>query len=114
VLGISWTGYTRGIYDYYDQTFDQPIQNLAGQLEVSLEARDSKGGWVQVAGPYLNVDSGWAPLMVEIPSGKIRYRVRFNTRCDPENAVLLETPILDDVTIYWMGRPEFLSWEEGY
>jgi hypothetical protein len=45
---------------------------------------------------------------------KIRYHVRFNTRCDPLNAILLETPILDDLTIYYTTVPVFISWEESY
>jgi hypothetical protein len=110
ILGLSWTGYTDGIQDYSDLV---PIL-LSPQLEVSLEAKDKDGRWVQVAGPFLNLDAGWAPLMVKIPSDKIRYRVRFNTRCDPANAVLLETLILDDVTIYYMTRPQWVSWVESY
>jgi hypothetical protein len=110
ILGLTWTGYTDGIQDYRDV---DPVL-LSPQLEVSLEAKDKDGGWTQVAGPFLNTDSGWAPVMVKIPSGKIRYRVRFNTRCDPLNTILLETPILDDVTIYWVTRPQWVSWVESY
>jgi hypothetical protein len=110
ILGISWTGYTGGIIDHSQP--DKP--QLPVQLEVSLEAKDSDHRWVQIAGPFLNADSGWAPVMAKLSSGKIRYRVRFNTRCNPENAILLETPVLDDLTIYWATRPQFVSWEEGY
>jgi hypothetical protein len=112
VLGIAWTGYTHGIRDYGQ--VDNPL--LWAQLEVSLEVKDGEGKWVQIAGPFLGQDSGWAPIMVELVRKypQVRYRVRFNTRCNPANAILLETPILDDVTIYWMTRPQWVSWTESY
>jgi hypothetical protein len=110
LLGVSWTGYTGDVIDYSQP--DQP--QLPVQLEVCVEASDSKGNWVQLVGPFLNLDSGWAPVMAKLSSGKIRYRVRFNTRCNPENAILLETPVLDDLTIYWATRPQFVSWQESY
>jgi hypothetical protein len=111
ILGITWTGYTHDISDY--SQVDNPL--LPVQLEVSLEIKDGEGNWVQVAGPFLNLDSSLAPVFVKLLRDypQIRYRVRFNTRCDP-TTVLLETPILDDVTIYYMTRPEFVSWVESH
>jgi hypothetical protein len=110
VLGLSWTGYTHDIQDYKET----PPVLLSPQLEVSLEAKDGQGNWVQIAGPFLSHDAGWAAVFAKIPSSKIRYRVRFNTRCDPANAILLETPVFDDLTIYYSIRPQFLSWVESY
>lgn len=110
ILGLTWTVYTEGIIDYSQP--DAPL--LSTQLELSLERKGKRGHWLQVAGPFLNAGSGWAPVMVKLGASKIRYRVRFNTRCDPENAILLETPVLDDVTIYWATRPQFVSWVESY
>jgi hypothetical protein len=158
ILGISWTIYTEQVMDHYYS----PPAKLNSQIELSLE-RVRRG---HIAGPFLNADSGWAPIMYEISSmdqamgtgmllqlvgdafgatpgspnwnpildlnndGKIdiedlsiasiglgshmiRYQVRFNTRCDPLNAILLETPVLDDVTIYFTTGPRFLSWMES-
>jgi hypothetical protein len=110
ILGLTWTGYTHGIQDHGALV----PAHLPAQLEVSLEAKEMDGRWVQVAGPFLDQDAGWAGVFVKSPSGKIRYRVRFNTRCDPVNAILLETPVLDDLTIYWATRPQFVSWVESY
>jgi hypothetical protein len=110
VLGLSWTGYTEGIRDYSQP--DNPL--LAVQLEVSLEVKDAQDNWVQVAGPFLGLEAGWAPVFVKLPKAKIRYRVRLNTRCDPENAILLETPVLDDLTIYYTDSPRWINWVEGY
>jgi hypothetical protein len=115
ILGLSWTGYTDDIQDYQD-CHGIGAWLLSPQLEVSLEVKDSHGKWVQVAGPFLNHDAGWAPVLVKLPRRypQVRYRVRFNTRCDPVNAILLETPILDDLTIYYTTRPQFFTWQEGY
>jgi hypothetical protein len=112
LLGLTWTGYTHNIRNYGE--LDNPM--LSPQLEVSIEIRKSDGSWAQVAGPFLNADAGWVPLFVKLGRNYpyIRYRVRFNTRGSPENAVLLETPVLDDVTIYYTTRPQFLSWVESY
>jgi hypothetical protein len=115
ILGVSWTGYTREVMDHKDTEQGMPARWLNAQLELSLE-RKGKDGWVQVAGPWLNHDAGWAPVFVQLPryQSKIRYHVRFNTRCDPGNAILLETPVLDDVTIYYATRPQVLTWVESY
>lgn len=113
ILGIAWTGYAQGIHDYGQ--LDNPL--LSVQFELSVEVkRDKQGTWSHVAGPFLNLDGGWAPIFVKLSRDctRIRYRVRFNTRCDPTNTVLLESPILDDLTIYYTTRPRFLSWVEGY
>jgi hypothetical protein len=109
LLGLSWTGYTQEVKDY--KQIDKPL--LRAQLEICIEV--PRGGkWVQVAGPFLNIDSGWAPLLMKPGTSKLRYSVRFNTRCDPDNAILLETPILDDLTIYYTTGPQFTSWVESY
>jgi hypothetical protein len=115
ILGVTWTGYTWDVQDHRPTENGGPAEWLDAQLELSLERKEGNS-WLHIAGPWLNADAGWAPVMVQLPRNQpeIRYRVRFNTRCDPLNAILLETPILDDVTIYWMDRPKFLSWVEGY
>jgi hypothetical protein len=112
ILGLTWTGYADNTMDYGQ--VGNPL--LLAQLEVSLEIKDNRGQWVHVAGPFLNRDSGWAPVFVKLPRAypQLRYRVRFNTRCDPANAILLETPVVDDITIYYMTRPQFLNWQESY
>lgn len=112
ILGLSWTGYTDGLSDYSEP--DMP--GLLAQLEVTLEARGKDGGWVQIAGPFLNLDAGWAPVFVRLSCKypQIRYRVRFNTRCNPASAILIASPIFDDITIYYSTCPQFLSWEESY
>jgi hypothetical protein len=109
ILGITWTAYTREIMDH-KFPWKEPLKC---QIEFSLEGKNRYGRWLHIAGPFLNRDAGWAGVMVNIPSGIIRYRVRFNTRCDPANAILLETPVLDDLTIYYTTHPQFVSWVEG-
>jgi hypothetical protein len=112
ILGITWTAYTADIIDYAQ--LNTPL--LDTQVELSLESQNGSGDWVHILGPFLNLDAGWAPVFVKLPQNycSVRYHVRFNTRCDPINAILLETSILDDVTIYYMTRPQFLSWVESY
>jgi hypothetical protein len=113
ILGMTWTE-QGDIYDYKPTYEYSEPTHLGSQLEICLYEIDANGGEILLAGPFLGPDAGWAPVTVKIPSAKIRYRVRFNTRCDPANAILLETPILDDVTIYWMTRPQWVSWVESY
>lgn len=112
IIGLSWSGYTHGIRDH--KGVDKPL--LQSQLELSVELKDMDGRWVQVAGPFLDVDSGWAPVVIALPRlyPQIRYRVRFNTRCDPLNAILLETPIFDDITLYYTVGPVYYNWKESY
>jgi hypothetical protein len=113
ILGMTWTGYS-DIYDYKPTYEYLEPTHLYSQLEICLYKIGADGGEVLVAGPFGDLDAGWAPIMVKIPSGRIRYRVRFNTRCNPEDAILLESPILDDVTIYYATRPQWVSWVESY
>jgi hypothetical protein len=115
ILGISWTAYTSDVCDHKPTEGGSPAVPLLAQIELSLERKVSSG-WVHVAGPWLNADASWAPVFVQLPRDhqQIRYCLRFNTRCDPANTILLETPIFDDLTIYWASRAEFLSWVEGY
>jgi hypothetical protein len=115
ILGMAWT-YRGWVQDYQGIQYGHDPVLLAPQLEVSLYKIDADGERL-IAGPFLNLDSGWAPIMYQLPKdglARFRYRVRFNTRCDPLNSILLESPILDDVTIYYATRPVFLSWQEGY
>jgi hypothetical protein len=107
ILGMAWT-VVGDVRDYKPTEGGERPDDLRAQLEVSLYM-----GQRLIAGPFLNHDSGWAPLLMK-PGGKVRYSVRFNTRCDPENAILLETPILDDLTIYYTTRPQWISWVESY
>jgi hypothetical protein len=113
LLGLTWTAYSWDIQDHKPTLFGFSAELLDPEFEVSIEIKDSKGEWLHIAGPFLDCDAGWAGVIVNIPSGIIRYRVRFNTHCDPENAILLETPVLDDLTIYYTTHPQFVSWVEG-
>jgi hypothetical protein len=115
ILGMAWT-YRGWVQDYQGTEYGNDPKFLDYQLELSLYRIDPDGEKL-IAGPFLNIDSGWAPVMYQLPRdqpAKFRYRVRFNTHCDPLNSILLESPILDDVTIYYTTRPVFLSWQEGY
>jgi hypothetical protein len=112
ILGVTWTAYTKEVMDHHGTEYGEPVKWLDAQVELSLERKEGNN-WLHIAGPFLNADAGWAPVFAKVPSGKIRYRVRFNTRA-PLDAILLETPVLDDVTIYWASWPEFFSWMEGY
>jgi hypothetical protein len=113
VLGIAWT-YKGWVQDYQGIEYGHDPKPLEYQLELSLYKVGADGERL-IAGPFLNIDSGWAPVMYKLRERqKISYRVRFNTRCDPLNSILLESPILDDITIYYTIRLLFLSWQEGY
>jgi hypothetical protein len=115
ILGMAWT-YRGWVQDYQGTEYGHDPVFLDSQLEVSLYRVDARGEKL-IAGPFLNQDCGWAPVMYQVPKeslARFRYRVRFNTRCDPLNAILLESPILDDLTIYFAPRPVFSSWQESY
>jgi hypothetical protein len=119
ILGITWTALVEGIFDYKDTKEDGP-KGLNSQMELSLYLTQGDKERL-IAGPFLNQDSSWATIFYKIDLDQIvdqdtfvRYKVRINTMCDKADSILLESPILDDVSIYYAIRPQFLTRVESY
>jgi hypothetical protein len=109
LLGIAWTAHAEDygpvMYDYADdpRTELRPSEGTVADLWV--EVNDDRRG------PYRN--EGYSPigfLAVEEES-RVQYRAKLKIGPATPSTILLSTPVLDDVTLYFdRGRPEFLSW----
>jgi hypothetical protein len=108
VLGLSWTWFGEGVdpgtgaptlYDY-----NSPL-GIAGsdvQPKVQVSLRDG----AMVYGPYDDDafsavrDGGGATPVIADPS-QVRYLAQFRLLSATVGSILLATPVLDDVTLYW-------------
>ncbi len=108
VLGVSWTWMGEGVdpatqlptlYDY-----NSPLGIAGGDVEprVRIALRDG----ALVYGPYGDdgfsavLDAGGAPPVLGDPS-QVRYLAQFQLQAALLGSILLATPVLDDVTLYW-------------
>jgi hypothetical protein len=124
VLGISWTWYGEGVEEVgasadgepflYDYNFPLPgTPTVDVDPKVSLEVLD---GLVLLAPPVTGDGfsairgSGGGPATVKNPT-EVRYRIRVSLPGADLSTILLATPVVDDVTLYWdMGRGAILSY----
>jgi hypothetical protein len=121
VLGLSWTWYGETtdetgkpvISDYYGTT-GGPGRELEPKVQVGIV--DGNGASAVSYGPWdddgysaVETTTGANPTLLE-PS-KLHYRVRFRIQGANVSTILLATPVLDDVTLYWRGAgPVLISY----
>jgi hypothetical protein len=106
ILGVSWTAYDEDIYDYRGTPSDpdRPIR-MDPEIDLFLSLDDG-ASW-----NTLPMKKGWCWVYkhVELPS-LLRYKVKIEIDAGL-NSILLESPIFDDISIYYKtGGPRFLSW----
>jgi hypothetical protein len=109
VLGSSWTWYgeetdpstgDRVLYDYSGNVLGLPNGDLQPRVRLSLV----DGGMVY--GPLS--DDGFSPVLnlggqtpVIGNPALLKYRIGFSFGAGSNSSILLATPVLDDVTLYW-------------
>jgi hypothetical protein len=108
-LGVSWTWFgettdpltgARRLFDYGDNVFGAAGHDLEPHVRISV--MDGEVAY----GPY--DDDGFSPVQttagappsIESPS-QTRYSVAFDLSTAGSAPILLATPVMDDVTIYW-------------
>lgn len=121
ILGVTWTvrgdaadgvpnpvgearlgSYRYAIHDYAPVAGGTDPAVLDPRVTVQLSVDDGATWGVPMSA------SGWSAVSQTLEPGSIvRYRVRFDTGADPLNAVLLQTPVFDDLTLY-VERQEIL------
>jgi hypothetical protein len=113
ILGISWTAYDEDIYDWQvvGQISGQDPQRLVAHTLIYLEEFDgSSYRPINEELPFKKNWWSWVGKRLE-PPYTIRYKLKFEMPyIDTLNSVLLESPIFDDISIYYKSRPQFLSW----
>jgi hypothetical protein len=120
VLAIAWTeiaeDYDRAGPRLRPKVFDysaSPPQELRPEGDTVADLHAAVGeAWF---GPLRN--DGWSPVRASdgtppVVDGPVRYAAKLKAGTDRgSGAVLLSSPVLDDVTIFFdRGGPEFLSW----
>jgi hypothetical protein len=111
VLGLSWTWYGETvdengkpvIYDYNSST-GGPSRELEPKVQLSLV--DGDGAAAVAYGPW--DDDGFSPVQSTTGScpslldpKHVGYRAKFKIDGANVSTILLATPVLDDVTVYW-------------
>jgi hypothetical protein len=109
ILGVTWTAYNDDVHDHRNQVpGGQPIPiNSECNLLISV---DNGAHWINEN--TLPMKKYWWQWIWRNTEGQnpLRYKVKFDLTI-PENAILLESPIFDDVSIYYKGgKVEFLTW----
>ena len=111
VLGLSWTWYGEThdengkpvMYDYNSNS-GSPIRELEPKVQLGIV--DGEASTAMSYGPW--DDDGFSP--VEAANGscptlldpqKLRWRARFRLQGANVATILLATPVLDDVTVFW-------------
>ena len=121
ILGAAWTWYGEPVDPIATPDWDgQPVlyDHHAG-APPTLKPKDVKpevAVAIQDANvtPTFHTNDGFSPILggdLQNPDA-IRYQVRFRLReADALNCILLATPVLDDVTLYWDdGQRTYLSY----
>lgn len=119
VLGIAWTWYgeavdaagKRVLYDHNSAT-GVNLVDVEPAVEVGLfEGPNLLGGKMADQDEYSAVRSsdGTAPVIRDIE--QLRYKVQFRLKKAELSTILLASPVLDDVTLYWESDgPVLLSY----
>jgi hypothetical protein len=111
ILGMSWTAYVDDIKDYYNPLAPNPVQT---ECNLWLSLYDGVN-WNDINGVPMKKD-GWQWVWRQTnEQNLLRYKIKFYLDFKDEderaNAILLESPIFDDFTIYYKGgKIEFLTW----
>lgn len=113
VLGAAWTWYPestgeKGAPQVTDAQSQSPLQKGEG-LDVEVEFRLQVNG---TALPAVHKDDGGSPVrdVFLAPGDKLRYRFDVRVPAAGPDAILISTPVIDDVTIFFRSGTEFLSY----
>jgi hypothetical protein len=108
VLGVSWTAWTDGIHDY--RPTDAPgVEPERINAECNLWVSLDNGATYVNSLPMRKYWWQWIWRNIE-SENLLRYKVKFDIDA-LQNAILLESPIFDDISIYYRGgKIEFLTW----
>src|SRR5262249_2840930 len=113
VLGLSWTWYGElqdenakpVLYDYNSST-GGPIKELEPKIQLGIEDGDSSaqtyGPWDDDGYSAVEATNGSCPPLVG--PKHLHYRARVSIKGATVGPILLGTPILDDVTLYWRAQ----------
>ena len=121
VLGLSWTWYGETlddnakpvIYDF-NSTNGGPSRELEPKVEMGIVDGDgpsavSYGPWDDDGYSSVETTTGSNPTLLE--PNKLHYRARFSIKGANVSTILLASPVLDDVTLYWRGAgPVLISY----
>jgi hypothetical protein len=108
ILGINWTGWTDAIYDYfYANTPGEEPEALNAECNLFISL-DNGATWLN-SSPMKKYWWQWV-YQIMGAGNLLRYKVRFDIN-KADNTILLESPIFDDISIYYKGgKIEFLTW----
>jgi hypothetical protein len=126
VLGISWTWYGEpvdptvtplGTWDgkpvlYTYQEGGVPIKNVLPKIEIDLlDGKILLKGQTSAGGDWVTFSTSGGSIPVILNPGDLRYNARVILQDSDFSTLLLATPVLDDVTLYWdEGRPRLVSY----
>ena len=114
VLGLSWTWYGElqdeagkpVLYDYNSST-GGPTRELEPKVQLSIvdgqgPSALSYGPWDEDGYSAVEATNGSCPALTD--PKHLRYRARFKIQGTNVGTILLGTPVLDDVTVYWRAQ----------
>jgi hypothetical protein len=121
VLGVAWTWYGESqdengrpvIYDY-NATHGGPSRELEPKVQLGIVDGEgpgaiSYGPWDDDGYSAVETTTGHCPTLVD--PQKLQYRARFRIQGANVATILLATPVLDDVTLFWRrGGPAIISY----
>jgi hypothetical protein len=108
ILGVTWTAYTEHMEDYFNPINPGEPKLINTWCNLSLSV-DNGVNWVNTL-PMKKYWFQWIYRYIDSP-GLLKYKIKFEIDTDLLNAILLELPIFDDISIYYkIGGPQFLSW----
>ncbi len=99
---------------------------FSSQRGCMVKVEAGAGSFYPLGGASFEDPEAWSPIIAEPATGRharctpdgLRYRVYFRlSQMEYQHAVelstsLLDTPVLDDVTITYMRRPKVLQWRD--
>jgi hypothetical protein len=113
ILGITWSVYKEGFLDYRGTPSQPDIpQPIAPQIGVLLSF-DGGSNWIPAGGLWMKKNWWtWVFRRLEGKPYRVRYKVIFSHDSpNGSNAILLQTPVFDEILIYYKAGPaRFLSW----
>jgi hypothetical protein len=114
ILGITWTAqFPDEMYDYSGLNPANPGQpaRVYPELQATMSL-DGGNTWLSDTNNMMSKKNWWTWVFQYLSSDSFKYKVKFEIGgLDCLQSVLLDTPILDDFTIYYKdGKIEFLSW----
>ena len=121
VLGLSWTWYGETTDEHgkpilfdFNSTQGGPSRELEPKVQLGIVDGDgpgavSYGPWDDDAFSPVETTTGANPTLLD--PQRLHYRARFRIEGGNLATILLATPVLDDVTVYWRGAgPVLISY----